>query len=111
VLFGFFLSFLILEAGDLGDTEVKGHVAIELLGPSVDHLKVADGGLEELPDVLRVFLCVIVCSHVYLRYEDLIEDRLWRKQFGDFEVVDKELVTLIIEGEIEVDQFVDIEIL
>lgn len=40
MLNGFFLGLYVLKPFDLCDTKAKGHVAIELLSPAIDHLEV-----------------------------------------------------------------------
>ena len=48
---------------------------------------------------------------MYFWNEDFVQDRLGRQQLRDFEVMDEELIVLVVEGKVEVDQFVDVEVL
>ena len=41
----------------------------------------------------------------------LVINGFWGEKFGDFEIMDEVLVALVIKGEVEVDQFVYVQVL
>lgn len=45
------------------------------------------------------------------RNQNIIHDGFGRTQFSNFEIMYKKLIVLIVEGEIEVDKFIDIQVL
>jgi hypothetical protein len=111
VLLGLFLALLVLETFELGQPEGDREGTVELFGPFVLHREVVYASFEQFPYLLGVFAGVVVGGHVDLGHNDLVDNGLGGEQFGYFEVVDEQLVALVVEGEVKVDQLVDVQVL
>lgn len=111
MFFGFLLPFDVLIPFKLCQSNRNDKTTIELFIPSKLHVEIMQTSLEQLPDIFGIFLGVVISSHMYFWDYHLVNYRLWREQLGDLEVMDEEFVALVVEGEVEVDQFVNVEVL
>jgi len=111
MFFGLWFSFLIFIPSELGQSHFNRKTRIKLFISAEIHTKVMDGDLEQLPDLLRILLSIVICNHVYLRNNDQVDDWLRWKKLCNFEIVNEKLIALVVKGEVEIDEFIDVEVL
>ncbi len=97
------------ESNDVGIAELDVHLAVEVFFPEVLEGEMGDVGGEEF-DLVVVLGLVVGVEEDAVDLES-VNDGFGEEEFGEFEVVDEEFVGFVVEGEVEVDEFVERKVL
>jgi hypothetical protein len=97
------------ESNDVGIAEFDVHLAVEVFFPEVLEGEMGDVCGEEF-DLVMV-LGLVVCVKEDAIDLESVNDGFGEEEFGEFEVVDEEFIGFVVESEVEVDEFVEREVL
>ena len=100
----------VLVAIDHGCAHDDFETAVEIGISLVDHLAALHLYLEQI-NLQEILITTFFPCKLDFWNAELVVDGLGRQQLGNFEVVDEEIITVIIVDHIEIDEFVDEEIL
>jgi hypothetical protein len=104
-------GFVIFETRDLSLPHIDFKRTIQIFSPEINHRKLVDFSSEQLPNIMIILIGIIISSDSNLGYLNFVKNGLGRQQLGNFKIMNEQLIIFIIEGKIEISQFVQVKIL